>query len=250
MTDPEERRRANERFVEYRRTHDRALRNELIEEHIGLAKGLARRFGGRGEAREDLVQVAMVGLLKAVERFEPERGLAFTTFATPTITGELKRHFRDKAWSVRIPRRTQEHVGEVGRAIQSASQRLGRAPSIAELAAETGLTEEEVIEAMEANQAFTAASIDAEPAGEGSPVLRDTLAGREVGFDDVESRVLVDRLLEALDERDRTIITLRFFGGLTQSEIAEQIGVSQMHVSRLLARSLAKLRAELLAEAG
>jgi RNA polymerase sigma-B factor len=188
--------------------------------------------------------------LKAVERFEPERGLAFTTFATPTITGELKRHFRDKAWSVRIPRRTQEHVGEVGRAIQSASQRLGRAPSIAELAAETGLTEEEVIEAMEANQAFTAASIDAEPAGEGSPVLRDTLAGLEVGFDDVESRVLVDRLLEALDERDRTIITLRFFGGLTQSEIAEQIGVSQMHVSRLLARSLAKLRAELLAEAG
>lgn len=233
-------------FVEYRRTRDRTLRNELIEEHRGLAQQLARQFQGRGENLDDLQQVAVLGLLKAVERFEPERGLAFTTFATPTIVGELKRHFRDTTWSVRVPRRLQEHVLAVSNVIGPLSQELGRPPRVEEVAVATGLSEESVLEAMEANRAYTASSIDAPTSEreEEAPVLAARLGADDPGHLDVEHRVLVEALLEELPERERRIVRLRFWDGWTQSEIAASVGISQMHVSRLLARTLERLRSQ------
>ena len=231
-------------FVEYRATRDRDLRNRLIEQHRGLAEQLARRFRGRGQSPDDLEQVAVLGLLKAVERFEPERGLAFTTFATPTIVGELKRHFRDATWSVRVPRRLQEHVLAVSNVVGPLGQELGRPPTVAEVAAATGFSEEDVLEAMEANRAYTAGSLDA-PTGdrdEGDSGLAARLGADDVGHADVEHRMLVEALLEELPERERTIVRLRFWDGWTQSQIADSIGISQMHVSRLLARTLERLR--------
>lgn len=237
-------------FAEYRATGDRDLRNRLIEHHRGLAEQLARRFRGRGQSPDDLGQVAVLGLLKAVERFEPERGLAFTTFATPTILGELKRHFRDATWSMRVPRRLQEQVLAVSNVIGPLGHELGRPPTVAEVASATGFSEESVLEAMEANRAYTAGSIDA-PTGdrdEGDATVASRLGEADPGHADVEHRMLVDSLLEGLPERERTIVRLRFWDGWTQSQIAESIGISQMHVSRLLARTLDDLRAR--AEAG
>ncbi len=241
-------------FVDYRTTRDRELRNQLIEEHRGLSQQLARRFRGRGQSSDDLEQVAVLGLLKAVERFEPERGLAFTTFATPTILGELKRHFRDATWSMRVPRRLQEHVLAVSNVIGPLGQELGRPPTVAEVAGATGFSQESVLEAMEANRAYSAGSLDA-PTGDrdgGGGDLASRLGEEDPGHADVEHRALVESLLEDLPERERAIVRLRFWGGWTQSEIADAIGISQMHVSRLLARSLERLRvrAEAEAEAG
>jgi RNA polymerase sigma-B factor len=234
------------KFEQYSRTRDRQLRNELVEAHRPLAAHLARRFANRGEPLDDLVQVAFVGMLKAVERFDPERGLEFSTFATATIDGELKRHFRDKTWSVRVPRRSQELHLRLGPTIAELSQRLGRAPRIPEIAHEIGIREEEVLEAMEVGGAYRSASLDAPggEAGEGSG-LAERLGAADANFDLVEHREVIERALEVLPEREQTILRLRFFDELTQSEIAEQVGVSQMHVSRLLARSLADLRQRL-----
>jgi RNA polymerase sigma-B factor len=237
-------------FVEYRATGDRDLRNRLIEQHRGLAEQLARRFRGRGQSPDDLEQVAVLGLLKAVERFEPERGLAFTTFATPTILGELKRHFRDATWSMRVPRRLQEHVLAVSNVVGPLGQELGRPPTVAEVATATGLSEEGVLEAMEANRAYSAGSLDA-PTGErdeGDADLASRLGEADPGLVDVEHRVFIEALLDELPERERTIVRLRFWDGWTQSQIAEAIGISQMHVSRLLARTLDRLRAQAEAE--
>ena len=231
------------RFREYRRTRSRALRNALIEEHRGFAEYLARRFCDRGEPLDDLRQVALLGLLKAVERFEPERGLAFTTFAGPTIVGELKRHFRDRTWSVRVPRRLQELSLRVERGRVELGQQWGRAPTPAEIGRHVGVTEEQDLEGMEAAGLYRAGSLDA-PA----PVSdRDESGGGErVGADDeelahVEDRALVRTIIASLPTRERRIVYLRFFEGLTQVEIAERVGVSQMHVSRLLQRSLEAL---------
>ena len=237
-------------FVEYRATGERALRNRLIEQHRGLAQQLSRRFRGRGQSPDDLEQVAVLGLLKAVERFEPERGLAFTTFATPTIVGELKRHFRDATWSVRVPRRLQEHVLAVSNVVGPLGQELGRPPTVAEVAAATGFSEESVLEAMEANRAYTAGSLDA-PAGDrddGDAGLASRLGEADPGHADVEHRILIESLLDELPERERTIVRLRFWEGWTQSQIADSIGISQMHVSRLLTRTLDQLRARADAE--
>jgi RNA polymerase sigma-B factor len=229
-------------FIEYRRTGDRKLRNVLVERHVPLAEHLARRFAGRSERQDDLTQVALLGLLKAVERFEPERGLAFSTFATPTILGELKRHFRDAGWSVRMPRQLQEHVLEVTKSLGPLTQRLGRAPTIGEIAVETGLPEEAVIEAMEANRAFSASSIEAPNDDDDSLAPLDALGKSEPGLERVEHEMLVSALLETLPPRERAIVVLRFQEGLTQSQIASRLEMSQMHVSRLLARTLARLR--------
>jgi RNA polymerase sigma-B factor len=231
------------RFREYRRTRSRALRNALIEEHRGFAEYLARRFADRGEPLDDLRQVAVVGLLKAVERFEPERGLSFTTFAGPTIVGELKRHFRDRTWSVRVPRRLQELSLLVERGRVELGQQWGRAPTPAEIGRHVGVTEEQVLEGMEAAGLYRAGSLDA-PAP--SPDRDDATGGERVGEDDeelahVEDRALVRTIIASLPARERRIVFLRFFEGLTQIEIAERVGVSQMHVSRLLHRSLAAL---------
>lgn len=228
-----------EKFREYRRTGDRALRNELVEEHVRLAEFLARRFSHRGESPDDLRQVALVGLLKAVERFEPDRGLQFSSFATPTITGELKRHFRDHGWAVRVPRRVQELHLELDRTVNDLSQELGRPPTPAEIALRTGVLEEDVLESMEAGSLYRLASIDAGRADDESgtsPAQR--LGELDAELLAVDDRVAVGEMLAVLPERERRIVYLRFFEGLTQTEIATRVGISQMHVSRLLARSL------------
>jgi RNA polymerase sigma-B factor len=234
------------KFEDYSRTRDRRTRNELIEAHRPLATHLARRYANRGEPLDDLVQVAFVGMLKAVERFDPDRGLEFSTFATATVDGELKRHFRDKTWSVRVPRRSQELHLRLAPTIAELSQRFGRAPRIAEIAQELAIRDEEVLEAMEVGGAYRSASLDA-PGGEDRDAsgLAERLGMRDANFDLAEHRVVIERALDSLPERERTILRLRFFEDLTQTEIAEQVGVSQMHVSRLLARSLADLRQQL-----
>ena len=233
-----------DKFAEYRRTGDRALRNELVEEHMRLAEFLARRFAHRGEAADDLRQVALVGLLKAVERFEPDRGLQFSSFATPTITGELKRYFRDRGWAVRVPRRVQELHLELDRTVNELSQQLGRPPTPAEIAQRAGVLEEDVLESMEAGSLYRLASIDAGRSDdEASPSPAQRLGEIDAELTAVDDRVAVSEMLSVLPDREQKIVYLRFFEGLTQSEIAAQVGISQMHVSRMLARSL-----ELLAE--
>jgi RNA polymerase sigma-B factor len=236
----------DERFAVYRRTGDRRLRDELVEEHAPLAHFLARRFANRGEPVDDLVQVALVGLLKAVERFDPDRGLQFSTFATPTILGELKRHFRDRGWAVRVPRRVQELHLQLGRIVASLGQEHGRSPTPAEVAERAGVSEEDVLEAMEAGSLYRLVSLD-------GPATRDDdetselvscLGDEDGAFEQIEHRAELDNLLGVLPDRERRIVELRFFDGMTQSEIAERVGVSQMHVSRLLARSLEALRAQ------
>ncbi|MEJ7584922.1 MAG: SigB/SigF/SigG family RNA polymerase sigma factor [Acidimicrobiales bacterium] len=242
--DEDERAVLREKFAVYGRTGERPVRDELIEAHLRLAEHLARRFANRGVALDDLIQVAALGLVKAVERFDPDRGLEFSTFATPTIVGELKRHFRDKGWSVRVPRRVQELHVEINSLVGELTQRLGRAPTIAELARMASTSEEEVLEAMEAAQAYRSASIDA-PSGSGDLEPRE-LAAR-LGDEDVnlfaaENRMLIAQLLTALPKREQLMLRLRFYEGMTQSQIAGRLGISQMHVSRLLARSLVMLR--------
>lgn len=227
-------------FDEYRKTRDVRLRNELIEAHVRLAEFCARRFVYRGEPFDDLRQVALVGLLKAVERFEPDRGVRFTSFATPTIVGELKRHFRDRGWAVRVPRRLQELHLQIGRLVGSLNQELGRPPTTAELAQRAGVSEEEVLESMEAATLYRLSSLDVTRVDDDGleVAVGSRLGAEDPEFASVESRVEVLELLRQLPEREQRIVYLRFFEGLTQAEIAERVGLSQMHVSRLLARSL------------
>jgi RNA polymerase sigma-B factor len=242
--DDHERNELRQRFIDYRATRDRAIRDELIEAHLRLAEHLARRFANRGVATDDLIQVASLGLVKAVERFEPERGLEFSTFATPTIVGELKRHFRDKGWSVRVPRRVQELHVELNTLVGNLTQRLGRSPTITELATAAHTSEEDVLEAMEAAQAYRSASLDA-PALVSEEDMRG-LSGQVGGADDAmfltENRIVLKDLLASLPKRERLMLHLRYFEGMTQSQIAERLDISQMHVSRLLAKSLRRLR--------
>ncbi len=232
------------KFVEYARTGDVKLRDELVAAHLGLAEYLARRFANRGEPLDDLVQVASLGLLKAVGRFDPDREVEFSTYATHTIVGELKRHFRDKGWAIRAPRRMQELYLRLGKVVATLGQELGRSPTIAELAAEVEVSEEEVLEALEAGQAYRFASLDAPPAGDsdGDP-LAARLGSNDAELDDAERRATLSPMLAQLGPREQLILHLRFFEGLTQSEIADRLGISQMHVSRLLARSVTQLRA-------
>ncbi len=246
-TDPVRRAELREKFVEFAADRSPRVRDELIEAHVGLAEYLARRFGNRGEALDDLVQVASIGLVKAVDRFDPERAVEFSTYATHTIVGELKRHFRDKGWAVRAPRRMQELYLRIGKIISTASQELGRSPTVAEIAKEAEVTEEEVLEALEAGQAYRFASLDA-PAGSSGDETGDTVGSQmgavDAGMVDAERRATMEPLLATLGDREQNILRLRFYEDLTQSEIAERLGISQMHVSRLLSRSLAKLRTE------
>jgi RNA polymerase sigma-B factor len=206
-----------DKFSEYRRTGDRALRNELVEEHMRLAEFLARRFAHRGEAADDLRQVALVGLLKAVERFEPDRGLQFSSFATPTITGELKRYFRDRGWAVRVPRRVQELHLELDRTVNELSQQLGRPPTPAEIAQRAGVLEEDVLESMEAGSLYRLASIDAGRSDdESSPSPAQRLGEIDPELTAVDDRVAVSEMLSVLPDREQKIVYLRFFEGMTQ----------------------------------
>jgi RNA polymerase sigma-B factor len=241
--DSAERAELRRRFAEFAKSRDPAVRDSLIEAHLGLAEYLARRFSNRGEPLDDLVQVASVGLLKAVDRFDPDRAVEFSTYATHTIVGELKRHFRDKGWAVRAPRRMQELYLRLGKLVASLSQELGRSPTIPELASEAGVSEEEVLEAMEAGQAYRFTSLDAPAAGDDdADTLAASLGETDPQLLDAENRAALGPLIARLAAREQTILHFRFFEGLTQSEIANRLGISQMHVSRLLARSLAQLR--------
>ena len=224
------------------------LREELLRAHMPIVEYVARRFYGRGEPMNDLVQVGCIGLINALDRFEPERGLEFTSYATPTIIGEIKRHFRDKGWMVRVPRRLQEVRTAMGPATSDLSQQLGRAPTVAELSNRLGATEEEIVEAMESGNAYSPVSLEAQTDPESGWSLADSLGGPDAGLEQVEYRESLKPLLAALGERERTILMLRFFHNKTQSQIAAEIGMSQMHVSRLLARTLGELRGQLLSE--
>ena len=241
--DADRRRELREKFVEFASTRDERVRADLIEAHLGLAEYLARRFANRGEPLDDLVQVASLGLVKAVERFDPGRGLEFTTFATPTIVGELKRHFRDKGWAVRVPRRVQELHLRVTKVIDDLSLEIGRSPLIDEIAKRAGITEDEVIEAIDAGSAYRSASLDAGRSDdEESPGLLGQLGDLDPELASAERRAALGPLIGSLPEREQVMLYLRFYEGMTQSEIAKHLGISQMHVSRLLARSLQQLR--------
>ncbi|HET9443885.1 MAG TPA: SigB/SigF/SigG family RNA polymerase sigma factor [Acidimicrobiales bacterium] len=240
--DADRRQQLREMFVRFAASRDERLRAELIEAHLGLAEYLARRFANRGEPLDDLVQVASTGLIKAVDRFEPERGLEFSTYATHTIVGELKRHFRDKGWAVRVPRRMQELHLRLSSLVSTLNQELGRSPTVAEIATAAGVSEEEVLEAVEAGQAYRFTSLDAPAPGEEGGSLVSTLGQDDEQLVEAEHRVALSPLLRRIPARQQKILHLRFFEGLTQSEIAGRLGISQMHVSRLLARSLAQLR--------
>ncbi|CAL9359552.1 RNA polymerase sigma factor SigF [Streptomyces sp. enrichment culture] len=227
------------------------LRDELVEAWLPMAERIAVRFRGRGEALEDLYQVAALGLVKAVDHYDPARGNAFEAYAVPTVTGEIKRHFRDHMWTLHVPRRVQDLRNRVRHAVRELAQTTpGRAPTVPEIAEYARLTESEVRTGMEALECFSALSLEAEMPGTDGYVLGDAVGGPDPAFDAVVDRVAVRPCLEALPERERIILYLRFFRGMTQSTIAEQLGISQMHVSRLLSNCFAHLREELLTETG
>jgi RNA polymerase sigma-B factor len=224
-----------------------AIRDQLVRMHLPLVEYLARRFRNRGEPLDDLVQVATIGLIKSVDRFDPDRGVEFSTYATPTIVGEIKRHFRDKGWAIRVPRRLQELKLSLTKATSELSQSLGRSPTVAEMAAHLKMSEEEVLEGLESANAYSAVSLDAPDSGDDeAPAVADTLGVQDESLEGVEYRESLKPLLEKLPPREKRILLLRFFGNMTQSQIATELGISQMHVSRLLARTLAQLRRGLL----
>ena len=233
-------------LIETYRAGDEKAREALVERYMPLVRSLASRYAGRGEPQEDLVQVGSIGLLLAIQRFDTERQVQFTTYAVPTIVGEIQRHFRDRAWALHVPRRLKELSVRLTRTIETKTAELGRAPTIAELAEATGAAEDEVIEALQTSEAYSTRSLS-QPLGRETDdeTMQDVLGIDDQGFSEVEDSYLVEAGLSALDERERRIVELRFFEGLTQSEIAAQVGISQMHVSRLLRRALHLMRGRL-----
>ncbi|WP_410820093.1 SigB/SigF/SigG family RNA polymerase sigma factor [Micromonospora sp. 050-3] len=222
-----------------------AVRDRAIEAWLPLARHLARRYGGRGAPDDDLAQTAFVGLIKAVDNFDHDRGVDFSGYAIPTIIGEIKRYFRDRTWAVRVPRRLQELRLSISAANSALTQNLGRSPTVADIASYLDVTEETVLEGLEGARAYRATSLSTPTGADGSRELGDTLGGDDHEFDLVEIRVALGPALATLPEREREILSLRFHGNLTQAQIADRIGVSQMHVSRLITRSLAALRHQL-----
>jgi RNA polymerase sigma-B factor len=228
-------------FREYRRTRDPRLRAEIVDQNVGLARSLARRYAYRGVELDDLVQVAFWALLQAIERFDPERGTRFSSFATPTIIGALKRHFRDLRWSVGVPRSVQENYLRVRDATETLTQEFGRRPSTAEVAREAGLSEAQVIDARKAANSFRTVTLSVPEEGR-SPTVENALPRSCAELQRAEDRGLAEALVARLPEREQRIVWLRYRQELSQREIAERIGISQMHVSRLLAQSLQRLR--------
>ncbi|MGW3035110.1 RNA polymerase sigma factor SigF [Streptomyces sp. NPDC001178] len=251
--DAQDRSGARAMFIELRSLKDGSpeyaeLRNKLVRMHLPLVEHLARRFRNRGEPLDDLTQVATIGLIKSVDRFDPERGVEFSTYATPTVVGEIKRHFRDKGWAVRVPRRLQELRLALTTATAELSQQHGRSPTVHELAEKLAISEEEVLEGLESANAYSTLSLDVPDTDDESPAVADTLGAEDEALEGVEYRESLKPLLEDLPPREKRILLLRFFGNMTQSQIAQEVGISQMHVSRLLARTLAQLREKLLVE--
>ncbi len=234
----------------YHEHGDVEARERLIEQYLPLVRSLARRYSYRGEQLEDLVQVGCIGLIKAIDRFDLDRGVELTTYATPNIIGEIKRHFRDKGWSVRVPRGLQELNVQLSRLIEQLTVQLGRSPTISELAKAAGTEEEEVLEALESGRAYSSLSLSTgggqDEDGELDPL--ESIGTEEHQYEVSEDRAVLAPGFRVLDERERKILHLRFFKGLTQSQIAQQVGISQMHVSRLIRRSLEKIREEIATE--
>src|ERR671935_219096 len=212
---------------------------------LPLVRSLARRYAGRGEALEDIEQVGAIGLIKAIDRYELDREVALTTYATPNVVGEIKRHFRDKGWAIRIPRGLQELNARMSSTIERLTAELGRSPSIAEIAEKLSTTPEQVLEALEAGSAYAPVSLSAGPGTEGELDPMETIGLEDTNYERTEQRASLEPALEALPDREREILRMRFDEGLTQTQIAERVGVSQMHVSRLIRKSLARMRAEL-----
>jgi RNA polymerase sigma-B factor len=236
-----------------RRYHERgdlAAREQLIEQYMSLVRSLARRYSYRGEQLEDLVQIGAIGLIKAIDRFDVDRGVELTTYATPNIIGEIKRHFRDKGWSVRVPRGLQELNVQLSRLVEQLTVQLGRSPTISELAKAASVEEEEVLEALESGRAYSSLSLSAGSSSDGEEELDplESIGTEEHQYDVSEDRAVLAPGFRVLDDRERKILHLRFFEGLTQSQIAQQVGISQMHVSRLIRRALEKIREEIVAE--
>jgi RNA polymerase sigma-B factor len=231
----------------YHEQGDLAARDQLIEQYMSLVRSLARRYAYRGEQLDDLVQIGAIGLIKAIDRFDVDRGVELTTYATPNIIGEIKRHFRDKGWAVRVPRGLQELAVQLNRLIEQLTVQLSRSPTIAEIAKEAGVEEEQVLEALESARAYSTVSLSSGGGGgdeDGDLDPLETIGTEEHQYAVSEDRAVLEPGFKVLDERERRIIQLRFFEGLTQSQIAAQVGISQMHVSRLIRRALEKIRDE------
>jgi RNA polymerase sigma-B factor len=232
----------------YHEQGDLAAREQLIEQYMSLVRSLARRYSYRGEQLEDLVQIGAIGLIKAIDRFDVNRGVELTTYATPNIIGEIKRHFRDRGWSVRVPRGLQELNIQLSRLIEELTVEHGRSPTIPELAKAASVTDEEVLEALESGRAYSSLSLSVGSGGhddDGELDPLESLGTEEHQYEVSEDRAVLAPGFRVLDERERKILHLRFFEGLTQSQIAQQVGISQMHVSRLIRRSLEKIRDEI-----
>lgn len=227
-----------------------AARAELITLHLPLVQHLARRYRDRGEPYDDLVQVGTVGLIKAIDGFDPDRGLELSTYATPTILGEIKRHFRDRTWAVRVPRRLQELQAQVTQRADELSVTLQRSPTVREIATSLDVSEADVLDALEARQAYTTQSIDASEETDGPGSVVTSLGALDTRFDEIDDREALRPLLEALPERERSILLMRFVQNMSQSQIGEELGISQMHVSRLLSRTLLQLREGLAGDSG
>jgi RNA polymerase sigma-B factor len=235
-------------FRRYHEDGDLAAREQLIEQYMSLVRSLARRYSYRGEQLDDLVQIGAIGLIKAIDRFDVDRGVELTTYATPNIIGEIKRHFRDKGWSVRVPRGLQELNVQLSKLIEEQTVELGRSPTIPELAKAAGADEELVVEALESGRAYSSVSLSSGGGGNGEDGELDpleSLGAEEPQYEVSEDRAVLAPGFRVLDPRERKILHLRFFEGLTQSQIASQVGISQMHVSRLIRRALEKIRDEI-----
>jgi RNA polymerase sigma-B factor len=229
----------------YHEAGDTGARELLIERHLPLVRSLARRYAGRGEALEDIEQVGAIGLIKAIDRFELSREVSLATYATPNVVGEIKRHFRDKGWAVRVPRALQELNASMSGAIERLTVKLSRSPTIDEIAKELETTPEQVLEAMEVGSAYSTVSLNSGPSGEEELDPLETIGREDEEFERSEHRASLAPALERLPSREREILRMRFEEGLPQTQIAQRVGLSQMHVSRLIRKSLAAMREEL-----
>ena len=236
--------RTRELFRRYKEAGDSEARDQLIVSHLNLVRFLASKFKNRGESLEDLVQVGTIGLIKAIDRFDPERGLEFTTYATPTIMGEIKRHFRDKGWSVRVPRRLQELSAKVNQATDELTNELQRSPSVAEIAERLDTSVDEVLEAMESSSAYSSVPLESGGSGEDdeTPSIIDHYVSEDADLASSDDRIVLEQAIADFSPRERDVIRMRFVDGLTQVEIAERLGVSQVQVSRLLRRTLRRIQ--------
>lgn len=234
-------------FEVYQKTKDPEIREQLIMQHINLVRYLAAKFKNRGEPLDDLIQVGNIGLIKAIDRFDPSRGLEFTTFATPTIMGEIKRHFRDKGWSVRVPRRLQELSAKVNQVTDELTKELMHAPSVEEIADKLGVSVDEVLEAMESSSAYSSISLEVNPVGSDSdddaaPSILDRYATEDEDLAQSDDRMLLEDAIRDFSPKEQEVINMRFVEGLTQVEIAEKLGISQVQVSRMLRRTLQRIQ--------